>query len=71
MVVVIRHVVVYRETGALLDRQTLALLTGRSEETIRRRCAVVEYRDGKALYDLDAAEEVLNRTPARRRSRVA
>lgn len=63
----IRHVVVYRDGGALVDRQTLAKLIGRSEETIRRRCVVAEYRHGKALYDLDAAEETLNRIPTRRR----
>lgn len=62
----IRHVVVYRDGGALLDRQTLALLTGRSEETIRRRCAVAEYRDGKAMYDLDTAEATLQSVLKRR-----
>lgn len=55
----IRHVVVYRGETALVDRQTLAHLTGRSEETIRKRLTPVEYRHGKALYDALKAEEIL------------
>lgn len=51
----------------LIDRQTLAKLTGRSQETIRKRCDVVEYRDGKALYDMNAAEKKLKKVPARDR----
>ena len=63
----IRHIVVYRNNTALIDRQTLAHLTRRSVETIRRRCPVAEYQHGKALYDIDVCEPILNGIPTRRR----
>lgn len=66
----INHIVVHLPDQSLVDRQTLAMLIGRSEETIRRRVPVVEYRQGKALYDMDAATDILSRVPARR-SRAA
>lgn len=66
----INHIVVHLPDRSLVDRQTLAMLIGRSEETIRRRVPVVEYRQGKALYDMDAASAILDRVPARR-SRAA
>lgn len=64
---VVRHVVVYRDGRALIDRQTLALLSGRSVHTIRARCTVVEHRDGKALYDMEEAAAILDKLPKRNR----
>lgn len=63
----INHVIVHQQDmqgreRILIDRQTLAKLTGRSQETIRKRCDVVEYRDGKALYDMNKADETLRDT---------
>jgi hypothetical protein len=65
----VNPIIIYRTDGRapLVDRQTLALVTGRSVNTIRARCTVAEHRDGRALYDLDQAEAVLNATPTRRR----
>jgi hypothetical protein len=68
---VIRHVVVYREGSALVDRQTLAKLTGRSEETIRKKIVPVEYQQGKALYDAFLAEETLAGTRQQGKRRQA
>lgn len=62
-----RHVVIYEPDRTLIDRQTLARLTGRSMHTIRLRCPVAEYRDGRALYDADQVEKILNTIEARRR----
>jgi len=64
---VIRHIVVYRDNTALIDRQTLAHLTRRSVHTIRFRCPVAEYRDGKALYDINVCEPILDSIRTRRR----
>lgn len=67
----IRHVVVYSEGRALVDRQTLAALTGRSVHTIRARCPIVGHEDGKALYDALVCEEMLAAIATRRpRARV-
>jgi hypothetical protein len=52
---------------SLVDRQTLALVTGRSVNTIRARCPVTEHRRGRALYDLDQAQQTLAAIPPRRR----
>jgi hypothetical protein len=62
-------IIIYRDQGRapLVDRQTLALVLGRSVHTIRLRCPVAEHRGGRALYDLDQAEAVLNAIPTRRR----
>lgn len=50
----------------LVDRRTLAFMTGRAVGTIRARCTVVDYHpDRRALYDLDQAREVLAVTPPR------
>ncbi len=55
-------------TACLLDRRALALLTGRSPNTIRRHCVVVSYSDGgEALYDADGARAVLAAVPERAR----
>lgn len=64
----IKHVVVHQEGRSLIDRQTMARLTGRSVHTIRLRCPVVEYRDGKALYDIDVCEDILSKLPIRQRA---
>jgi hypothetical protein len=61
------HIVIHEADRTLVDRQTLALLTGRSVHTIRARCDVAEHRDGRALYDIDQAEQVLEAIPTRRR----
>lgn len=68
----IRHVIVYDkgQGRVLVDRQTLAFLTQRSEHTIRAVCTRVGYRQGKAVYDLDAAQATLLVTPKRGRSGV-
>ncbi|OQO89918.1 hypothetical protein B1813_18940 [Saccharomonospora piscinae] len=64
----IRHVVVYEGKRALLDRQTLAVLTGRSVHTIRARCPVERHHDGKALYDMDRCKAILDAIPTRTRA---
>jgi hypothetical protein len=61
-----RHVILYEKDRTLIDRQTFAKLTGRSVHTIRLRCPVAEYRDGRALYDMDACEKILKDIPTRR-----
>ncbi len=63
----INHIVVKRGDKALIDRQTMAKLTGRSVHTIRFRCPVAEYVDGKALYDIDVCEPILAAIPVRKR----
>ena len=66
----VRHVVVYREGRALIDRQTLALLSGRSVHTIRARCVVVDHMEGKALYDLEDAAAILDGLKTRQRRKM-
>jgi hypothetical protein len=64
----VKPIIVHLPGGrSLVDRQTLALVTGRSVNTIRARCEVTEHRDGRALYDLDQAQAVLAAIPTRRR----
>lgn len=63
----IRHVVVYRDGRALVDRQTLAQLASRSVHTVRARCAVIDRAEGKALYDMEDALIVLSELPKRHR----
>ncbi len=59
-------------TACLLDRQALAVLTGRSPNTIRRHCAVAGYSDtGEALYEARAATVVLAEVPQRATRRRA
>lgn len=57
--------VYYLEDRVLVDRATLAALSGRSPETIRRRCPVAEYRDGRAYYNVDVVEPLLAAIPKR------
>lgn len=61
------HVVDITPDRALIDRQTYARLSGRSIHTIRLRCPVAEYRNGRALYDMEACEKVLSMIPTRTR----
>lgn len=56
---------IYLKDRVLLDRQTLAALSGRSAETIRRRLPVAEYRNGRAYYHLDQAKALLDAIPKR------
>jgi hypothetical protein len=65
-----RHVIIYEPGRVLIDRQTLARLTGRSVHTIRARCPVAAHRDGRALYDMDQAEAILGSLATRRPRRV-
>lgn len=62
----ITHIVVHLPDRSLMDRRTLAMWLGRSEETIRDRCQVVEYRQGRAMYDVDEATEALANVRRRR-----
>lgn len=68
----INHVIVHQQDmqgreRVLIDRQTLARLMGRSEHTIRAQCPVVCYRDGKAMYDMDACDKLLKDKAKRQR----
>lgn len=51
----------------LVDREALSMLTKRSVHTIRARCAVVRYRSGRPLYDLECEVARLAAIPVRRR----
>lgn len=62
-----RSLIIHEPGRTLIDRQSLALLTGRSVNTIRARCEVVEHQDGRALYDMERAAAVLAATPTRRK----
>lgn len=66
----IRHIVVYRDGRALIDRQTLAYLSGRSVHTVRAKCPVVDHRDGKALYDMEECAAILEAVPTRPHARL-
>jgi hypothetical protein len=63
----VRFVVVYEPGRTLIDRLALAMLTGRSVNTIRARCEVVDHRNGRALYDMERAAAVLAAIPTRRK----
>lgn len=55
----------------LVDRKTLGFLLQRPLGTIRAHCPVDAYHhDGRALYNLDRATEVLAVTPSRGHSCV-
>lgn len=60
-----RHVVIYEQDRTLMDRQTLALLSGRSVHTIRAKCPVVKHKRGRALYDMEQCAAILADTPTR------
>lgn len=60
-------IVRYRDGRALVDRATLARLTGRSERTIREHCPVAD-RDGiRPLYDAQQCGVILAAVPRRNR----
>jgi hypothetical protein len=60
-----RHVVIYEPDRTLIDRQTLAKLTGRSVHTIRAKCPIADHRQGKAVYDMEECAAILNEIPTR------
>ena len=62
-----RSLIIHEPGRTLIDRQSLALLTGRSVNTIRARCEVVEHKYGRALADLACAAAGLAAIPTRRR----
>ncbi|WP_263251618.1 hypothetical protein [Saccharopolyspora rosea] len=60
-------IVRYRDGRALVDRITLAKLSGRSARTIREHCPVVD-RDGiRPLYDAQQCAVILAAIPQRNR----
>lgn len=65
------HIVLYEHHRTLVDRQTFALLSHRSEHTIRAKCPVATYHDGKALYDMEHCAAILQATPSRHRTAAA
>lgn len=58
-----------RTAVTLVDREALAFLTKRSVHTIRLRCQVVRYDNGRALYAMEREIERLAAIPTRRRDR--
>jgi hypothetical protein len=62
----ISPVVVYREGKALLDRQSMAHVAGRSVHTIRARCPIAEHHLGRAMYDMEDCLAILEAIPTRR-----
>lgn len=61
-------IVLARHRPTLVDREALALITGRKVPTIRRHCAIVRHHhSGRALYDLEAEVARLARIPTRQR----
>lgn len=61
----------YTDAGALVDRATLARLTGRSAHTIRGACPVAEYRGIRPLYDARQCAEILAGKATRNRQSVS
>lgn len=59
-------VVVYREGRALLDRQTMADMAGRSVHTVRAKCPIAEHHLGRAMYDMEACLSILDKVSTRR-----
>lgn len=60
-------IVMAKRGTVLVDREALAMVTGRSIHTIRLRCPVAGYRAGRALYDLEREVERLAAIRTRRR----
>lgn len=60
-------IVLTKHDPVLVDREALAMITRRSSHTIRLRCEVVRYRDGRALYALEREVARLADIPTRRR----
>jgi hypothetical protein len=59
-------VVVYRNGIALLDRQTMAHVSGRSVHTVRAKCPVAEHHLGRAMYAMEECLKLLDKIPTRR-----
>ena len=64
-------VVVYRNGVALLDRQTMAHMAGRSVHTVRAKCPVAEHHLGRAMYAMEECLKILNAIPTRQRAAAA
>lgn len=61
-------IVLTRLDPILVDREALAMITGRSVHTIRFRCKVERYHySGRPLYALEDEVARLARIPTRRR----
>lgn len=52
----------------LMDREALAAWTRRSERTIRTHCEIIDYINGRAIYDADASADLLEKVPTRSRA---
>ncbi len=61
-------VILIRNGAALIDRQTLSHITGRSINTIRARCPIVTHSRGRALYDMEQSLAILLEIPQRKRT---
>lgn len=61
-------IVLTRHDPVLVDREALAMITGRKVPTIRRHCEVIRHHySGRALYALEAEVARLATIPSRRR----
>ncbi|MGW1679376.1 hypothetical protein [Saccharopolyspora sp. NPDC002376] len=61
-------IVRYRDGRALVDRGSLARLSGRSVHTIRQSCPVADRtRDDRPLYDAEQCRVILAAIPTRNR----
>lgn len=61
-------IVLTRHRPVLVDREALALITGRKVPTIRRHCVIVRrHYSGRALYALEVEVARLATIPTRRR----
>lgn len=64
-------VVVYRDGVALLDRQSMAHISGRSVHTIRAKCPIAEHHLGRAMYAMEECLAILGEVPTRQRETAA
>lgn len=55
----------YRDGRRYVDREALAQLTGRSPETIRKRCEPAYYDNKVPMYDQDESWDLLDTIAAR------
>lgn len=61
-------IVLTKRIPVLVDREALAMITGRSVHTIRARCTVARrHWDGSPLYNVEAEVQRLAKIPTRRR----
>lgn len=62
-----KPIVRYRDGRALVDRVSLARLSGRSVHTIRGACPVADRdRTGRPLYDAQQCAQILAAIPTRK-----